>query len=111
MFLKAEKDYLCKSLLSLIPFALFHRRLHHQSVSPKSPDFPSLPAIPILKLHLEYLVQQVARADGDEMETLPEGFEQLYAVESVQGRMRGLAVKAEPHLAKVCLFSPFSSRT
>ncbi|KAG9040601.1 Splicing factor [Tulasnella sp. UAMH 9824] len=56
-------------------------------------------SIPILKLHSEYLVQQVARAASGS-ENLPDGFLELYSVELASARMKGLAAKAEAHLAK-----------
>ncbi|KIO31343.1 hypothetical protein M407DRAFT_220481 [Tulasnella calospora MUT 4182] len=56
-------------------------------------------SLPILKIHSEYLVQQVARA-ASSSEDLPDGFDELYAVQSVSARMKGLATKAEVHIAK-----------
>lgn len=56
-------------------------------------------SIPVFKVHSEYLIQQVERAASDSA-TLPDGFLELYATESVSARMRGLAAKAEGHLAR-----------
>ncbi|KAG8941856.1 Splicing factor, partial [Tulasnella sp. 408] len=56
-------------------------------------------SIPILKLHSEYLAQQVARAASGS-ENLPDGFLELYSVELASARMKALAAKAEAHLAK-----------
>ncbi|KAG8982971.1 Splicing factor, partial [Tulasnella sp. 427] len=55
--------------------------------------------IPILKLYADYLIRQVERAESI-AEGLPDGFLELYAVDSISTRLKGLASKAEPHLAK-----------